>query len=69
MSKYYALISIIYYALVVFISMMFIKNIFIYIFISVTAMLLGKYFVNLRYAVYKYNGGDKDWFLRWQICY
>ena len=32
MSKYYALISIIYYALVVFISMMFIKNIFIYIF-------------------------------------
>ena len=45
MSKYYALISIIYYALVVFISMMFIKNIFIYIFISVTAMLLGKYFV------------------------
>ena len=41
MSKYYALISIIYYALVVFISMMFIKNIFI----SVTAMLLGKYFV------------------------
>ena len=42
---YYALISIIYYALVVFISMMFIKNIFIYIFISVTAMLLGKYFV------------------------
>ena len=43
MSKYYALISIIYYALVVFISMMFIKNIFI--FISVTAMLLGKYFV------------------------
>ena len=45
MSKYYALISIIYYAIVVFISMMFIKNIFIYIFISVTAMLLGKYFV------------------------
>ena len=45
MSKYYALISIIYYALVVFISMMFIKNIFIYIFISVTAMLLGEYFV------------------------
>ena len=45
MSKYYALISIIYYALVVFISMMFIKNIFIYIFISVTEMLLGKYFV------------------------
>ena len=52
MSKYYALISIIYYALVVFISMMFIKNIFIYIYtIKITAILT----LEMIYDIYYIN--------------